>query len=196
MLFQYHPGPRSSYRLISSNENGTVLPKGGGSWMIGVSALSGAVRSTTSMALRRSPAMSASSTAMPETSCRSTVPQTHAVPQTHERTIYSLPESDLAGKGECLGCLRLDLYSSPQDGIQEVDHGVGGRRGCRGDRGRQRHRRGTGPQVRRRGRQGRGQRRERRDGGGRGAIGRRIERRDRGPRDCRRRFGRGRGGAD
>src|SRR5258708_9171825 len=69
MLFQYQAGPRSSYLLISCNENGIVLPKGGGSWMIGVSARSGAVRSITSTLPRRSPASRASSMASPETSC-------------------------------------------------------------------------------------------------------------------------------
>jgi hypothetical protein len=48
MLFQYQPGPRSSYRLISCSPKFTVWPNCGGSWMIGVVELSGAVRSMTS----------------------------------------------------------------------------------------------------------------------------------------------------
>src|SRR3954452_8354052 len=46
-LFQYHAGPRSSYALISSSSNRAVWPNSGGSWITGVSLLSGAVRSTT-----------------------------------------------------------------------------------------------------------------------------------------------------
>src|SRR3569833_1048338 len=49
MLFQYQAGPRSSYRLSSSSWNGAVCANCGGSWMTGVSADSGAVRSMTSM---------------------------------------------------------------------------------------------------------------------------------------------------
>src|SRR3712207_3658191 len=48
MLFQYQAGPRSSYRLSSSSSNGAVWANCGGSAMTGVSADSGAVRSTTS----------------------------------------------------------------------------------------------------------------------------------------------------
>src|SRR5215212_5717493 len=49
MLFQYQAGPRWSYRLSSSSSNGAVWANCGGSWMTGVSADSGAVRSTTSI---------------------------------------------------------------------------------------------------------------------------------------------------
>src|SRR3712207_6710068 len=49
MLFQYQAGPRSSYRLSSSSSKGAVWANCGGSWMTGVSADSGAVRSTTSI---------------------------------------------------------------------------------------------------------------------------------------------------
>src|SRR5258707_5335426 len=62
MLFQYQAGPRSSYRLISCKENPIVLPNGSGSLIRGVSGLSGAVRSITSMVLRRSAATSVSRT--------------------------------------------------------------------------------------------------------------------------------------
>jgi hypothetical protein len=48
-LFQYHAGPRSSYRLSSSSSKRAVCANWGGSAMTGVSADSGAVRSTTSM---------------------------------------------------------------------------------------------------------------------------------------------------
>ena len=48
MSFQYQPGPRSSYRLISSSRNGRVFPNGSGSSRIGVLSCSGAVRSITS----------------------------------------------------------------------------------------------------------------------------------------------------
>jgi hypothetical protein len=48
-LFQYHAGPRSSYLLISSSAKGAVCPNSGGSWITGVDADSGDVRSTTSI---------------------------------------------------------------------------------------------------------------------------------------------------
>jgi hypothetical protein len=50
MLFQYHAGPASSYRLISVSAKGQVCPSGSGSARIGVWDDSGAVRSTTSTA--------------------------------------------------------------------------------------------------------------------------------------------------
>jgi hypothetical protein len=54
MSFQYQAGPRSSYLLISCSANVLVLPNGSGSLMTGVEADSGAVRSMTSTARRRS----------------------------------------------------------------------------------------------------------------------------------------------
>src|ERR1035438_5102740 len=45
MSFQYQAGPRSSYRLISVSEKGTVLPNGSGSLSTGVDSDNGAVRS-------------------------------------------------------------------------------------------------------------------------------------------------------
>src|SRR5215831_14733043 len=63
-LFQYQAGPRSSYLLISCRVSGIVFPNGSGSLISGVSALSGAVRSITSMVLKRSAATRASRTGM------------------------------------------------------------------------------------------------------------------------------------
>src|SRR5262245_49363429 len=48
MLFQYHAGPASLYRLISVSENGQVWPNCSGRVRIGVLDDSGAVRSTIS----------------------------------------------------------------------------------------------------------------------------------------------------
>ena len=76
MLFQYHAGPRASYRLISTSSNGQVLPNGSGSARIGVFACSGAVRSTISTEpLAMAPARSDSSD-MPRSYARHGVPST------------------------------------------------------------------------------------------------------------------------
>ena len=64
MSFQYHAGPRSSYRLISCSEKDLVFPNGSGSLITGVSELSCEVRSMTSIVAARMAEMSASSTGM------------------------------------------------------------------------------------------------------------------------------------
>src|SRR5262249_31165123 len=64
MSFQYHAGPRSSYRLISCRAKDWVFPNGSGSLITGVAELSGEVRSTTSTRASRIAEMRASSTGM------------------------------------------------------------------------------------------------------------------------------------
>ena len=62
MSFQYQPGPRSSYLLISCRVKDLVFPNGSGSLITGVVASSLAVRSMTSIEADRIAEMSASST--------------------------------------------------------------------------------------------------------------------------------------
>ncbi len=64
MSFQYHAGPRSSYRLISCRANDRVFPNGSGSLITGVAESSREVRSITSTRASRIAEMRASSTGM------------------------------------------------------------------------------------------------------------------------------------